>query len=290
MKSQLIYDLLEKHPYFEELSNADKISVMNIALTNLYFQLEDQISWGKFTNGQVGWDGNVLDVDDVYVLPQSEIAQLNLSTYKSVDINLSNNEFLKNYTQEERQVIYNIALAKIAEKIPNRYTIQNTTSDLEYFDQNTIDFPYTSYEMFTPVISDLLHRFAFPTITISEVASSTISTYFNFPTVSYEVKLLDDYIEYLYLPKVVVEYEIENIPGDRGKVIPDLPYSTLDYPSVNVEFITITGDSETVISDLTTQGIKVAIEYEQFETATDPDLTDEKFTYLSKPRVIYTKY
>ena len=85
MLAKTINSVLEKHPYYAKLSDADKISVLNLALINYWNQREEITVHGVVADGEIGWDSLTIDNDEIYVLSQANIGVENLSSYRSVD-------------------------------------------------------------------------------------------------------------------------------------------------------------------------------------------------------------
>jgi len=130
--AKLINNLLNHHPYYSKLTEYQKIVVLNIALTKYYEVKEKVIVHSVYSDGHIGIDDSVIANDYIKKLPQYMLFSKSLSKYKKTDINLSNTDYLKQFTPNERLIIYQIALSKVSKLIPESYSIETATESLSY--------------------------------------------------------------------------------------------------------------------------------------------------------------
>lgn len=130
MTTTLINNFLNHHPYYNKLTDYQKLTVLNIALTKYYIWKKTEIVHGQMLNGHVGINDDIINNDTIVKLPQLMLDAKSLSKYSQLNVNLSDTDFVKEFTDEERIILYQIALSKVSALIPEEYSIESMTGDI----------------------------------------------------------------------------------------------------------------------------------------------------------------
>lgn len=131
MKASVIDSLLNHHPYYSKLSYHERLVVLNNCKDYYYSKVGKQICHAVYPKGSLGFDNVAFEPQEIVKLPQMMLIAKSLSKYSDVDYDLSTSEYLKEFTAEERTLIYRNVVAKISESIKDSYTVENMTGDLQ---------------------------------------------------------------------------------------------------------------------------------------------------------------
>ena len=86
MTGKEINSILEKHPYYQQLTSEEKFNVLNIALTKFWAKHTQKTFHAVIKAGEVGNDGNITeDQTDIYALVQTSELSYGLSSYRAME-------------------------------------------------------------------------------------------------------------------------------------------------------------------------------------------------------------
>ena len=251
MKVSLINSLLSKHPYYKKLTNFQKLTVLNIALTKFYETNESEIVHAVYPDGHIGFGDDVIDNDSIRKVFQTIITAKSLSKYSEINANLTDTEFIGEFTDDERLVLYQIALSKVSSLIPEEYSVESMYGDSVLSISAEYNRPIVSYGSYRIIEPDLMKASLNRTLyEYSITGGEKYYSWLNKPTISYEnidIPLITayanrtslDYVlqagtenRYAYLPKTSISYTIRETiiyPHVTESYTSSMPNATITY-------------------------------------------------------------
>lgn len=285
-----IYNLLNKHPYFNKLSEDNKLNVMNIALANYKENVNAEISYAVYPNNTKGFDQVLIDNDVPHKIGQPLLSLSSLSDYSAKDLNLTKDTFLKEFSEEEQNIILTIAISKVANNIPDQYTVQNIEGSVSYIHE-AIGFRTEVSSISVIAIDNSEESYlTSPRVGYSLVKKTEEEVELRKPVVSYELVIDNTLASSSLLPRF--DNNPYSFEGAFSKLIVDVAINKL----VNVETVYMNSpvsssqlSGKTFLQELTNVSAKVS--YQQW-ASTEPiiNLSKESEITISKPRIIYQKY
>lgn len=290
MNARKIYNLLNSHPYFAKLSEADKLNVMNLALNNYRDLTEEELHYGVYPNGSKGWDGEIINNPVPYELSQSLLSLSSLSDFKVSEVDLSNNNYLPDISEEDRFLIYTIAVQKITRQIPDRYLVQNSEGSVAYLEEVSFTKPIVDYANVGFIsVTDTL-RFDTPVVTYRAINQEVEELFFGKPIVSYELLIKNTFDSDSLIPRDFNNPYLESVKVDKpivSSIVNNLvSFQTLSLNAPVVAYETV---SVNYIEELTFSKPRIeSIVWASGEA--NLNKTYEDTLEFSKPRIVYQKY
>lgn len=298
MKVSKVVSVLKKHPYISVLSDKELMSVLNFALAE-YYKNNKELTFGVIPNGKIGYDGATISNSAIPKLQSPFLEALSNSKYKAVDFDLSESEFLQGFSEEDRKIIYSMAINRAARRKPSLYRIFNDTPG--YFSFRKI-FP----AFFPAVVSSVANEgaikeeylTAIPTVEWRSGEEANIVSYIKFEptieyslttrilsenTLSFEPEITIDNKMFMHVETFAFTPEITFAMGTEVSTETMLEFGT----NVIFQYVLAPDDeAETIVasSDLEFEGL---VEYSQREATTTPHIEKESIITFPDIKVIF---
>jgi len=208
MTVTFINSLLKKHPYYNKLTDFEKLTVLNIALTKYWEIKEKEVVHSLYPEGHIGYEDHIINNDTIVKIPQMMLQAQSLSTYTELNANLSDSKFVKEFTNKEITVIYQIALSKVASLIPEEYQIEGMYGDIQFSKALVFGHPTLTYGLREIIVKTIKAYLEDTIINQDLTRNKNYSSRFSLLEIS-SLKL-PYYPFYAYMEATNVEYKFEN--------------------------------------------------------------------------------